>query len=102
MDTPITPRHQPTLLWWSRLVVGSSRARMPQLTQNVSARASRITTLACQHTQNKKSGLTRTVAEQGVVSDNHNTEKANLFARVMKIQVHTSSRLTLRALAGGM
>lgn len=35
------------MLLWSRLVVGSSSARMPQLTQKVSARASRITTLAC-------------------------------------------------------
>lgn len=35
-----------TLFSWSRLVVGSSRARSPQVTENVSAKASRMTTLA--------------------------------------------------------
>ncbi len=32
----------PSMLSWSRLVVGSSSANSPQLRQNVSARASRI------------------------------------------------------------
>lgn len=48
-----------TLFLWSRLVVGSSRARIPQLMQNVSANASRMTTLAFHHEPARQVDMTK-------------------------------------------
>jgi hypothetical protein len=90
---------KPSLLSWSRLVVGSSKARIPQLRQKDSANASRITNEAKTWRQGGK------IEQKPRPSDQWHTDlltgRTAAFHGQFCVALHHDNTVVKVALAGG-